>query len=439
MLPDHGLVGYYQAISHDGQRLYILVPTQRALYVVNLMTRRIDEQVQVDTSAIGKEKVGSATLFGRVFGTVRGLFVRDVRAKGPLLGAMQLSPDGRTLYAVGATGQSHATQSQGIWLIDTRTWHVTKQWLPNASPTALLLSADGKSLSIQTDRGGIRTLDTASGNEVGTIGGTASGFLYSLPDRYRARYGKSPETNAPPRDIQAVPPFATLAASVDRPTIVAGDSVTIGAQFMDPNSDAPISHALSSARYEPPATVTAFLCGSNGSACGQPTSLVSVGYGQYRGNVTPAESGNWSLQVLATWNRDDVPNRQARVENAVTVQPAFTGTDGRRYIVTVTTNPAQPTVKQPATVRVAFVDAARGTPLPEAVELFGGLPTTMQANFYANGNAGFTLHDLQASGHGIYSGDIIPWASGGWRVDLGVPIGNGVTITVTVGAMRVNE
>ena len=432
-------LAYEQAISHDGQRLYVLVPTQRALYVVNLMTRRIEEQVQVDTSAVEKGKVGNATLFGRVFSTVRGLFVRDVGAKGPLLGAMQLSPDGRTLYAAGATGQSHATQSQGIWLIDTRTWHVTKQWLPDASPTALLLSADGKSLSIQADRGGIRTLDTASGNEVGSVGGTANGFLYSLPERYRARYGKSPGMNVRPRDIQTAPPFATLAASVDRATIVAGDTVTIGAQFMDPNSGAPISPSLSSARYEPPATVTALLCRYGPNDCGQPTSLMSVGYGQYRGNITPAEAGNWSLQVLATWNRDDVPNRQARMENAVTVQPAFTGTDGKRYIATVTTNPAQPTVKQTATVRVAFVDAARGMPLPEVVELLGGLPTTMQANFYANGNAGFTLHDLQASGHGIYTGDIIPWASGSWRVDLSVPIGNGVTTTVTVGAMRVSE
>lgn len=379
------VLAYEQTISHDGQRLYVLAPTLRSLVVVNLMTRQIEDQVQLDTTAV--TTAGSASLFARVIAVVHGFFVQDVVAKGALLGAMQLSPDGRTLYATGATGSGYDTQARGIWVIDTGGWRVTKQWLPDASPSALLLNGDGGYLTVQQSRGGIRTLETASGNEVFATnsGNDGSGSLFSLVERYRERYGKSPNISTSARDLHTSPPLAALTASVNTKTIVAGDTVTIEAQFTDPASDAPINPAMKNVRYEPPAAVTALFCRYGKTACGASVSLTNVGYGRYRGGVPLTDPGSWSLQVLADWGRDDVPNRQTLVENAVTVQAAFTGSDGTRYIMRVTTDPGQPTANQATAIRVAFVDAARGTPLPDGVALFGGLPPTLDADFFLYG------------------------------------------------------
>ncbi len=429
-------LAYEQTISHDGKHLYVLAPTLRSLVVVNLMTRRIEDQVQVDTTAI--TTTGNASLFARVFGIVHGFFVQDVAAKGGLLGGMQLSPDGRTLYAVGATGRSHDTQAHGIWVIDTGGWRVMKQWLPDASPSALLLSGDGGYLTVRQSRGGIRTLETASGNEIFATdsGNSDAGSLFSLVERYRERYGKSPTISTSARDLHTSPPFAALTASVNMKTIVAGDTVTIEAQFTDPASDTPINPEMKAVRYEPPAAVTALFCRYGKIACGPSVTLTNIGYGHYRGSIPLTDAGSWSLQVLADWSRNEIPNRQALVENAVTVRAAFIGSDGNRYSMQVTTDPGQPVAKQAATIRVAFVDAAHGTPLPPGVALFGGLPATLDADFFANGTM-YLLETLPARGHGVYSGPVTLGASGSWRVAVDVPAGGGATKTVPVGAVQV--
>ncbi|MGI8691076.1 MAG: YncE family protein [Thermomicrobiales bacterium] len=429
-------LAYEQTISHDGHHLYVLAPTLHSLVVVNLMTRRIEDQVHVDTAAI--TTTGNASLFARVFGIVHGFFVQDVAAKGALLGGMQLSPDGRTLYAVGATGRSYDTQAHGIWVIDMGGWRVTKQWLPDVSPSALLLSGDGGYLTMQQSQGGIRTLETASGNEVFATdsGNDGSGSLFSLVERYRERYGKSPNISTTARDLHTSPPFAALTASVNTKTIIAGDTVTIEAQFTDPASDTPINPEMKTVRYEPPAAVTALFCRYGKIACGPSVPLTNTGYGHYRGSLSLTDAGNWSLQVLADWGRDEVPNRQALVENAVTVQATFTGSDGNRYIMRVTTDPGQLTAKQVATIRVAFVDATRGTPLPQGVMLFGGLPPTLDADFFVAGVM-YRLETLPASGHGIYTGAVTLGMPGSWRVEVQVPAGDGATATIPVGTMQV--
>jgi len=428
-------LAYEQAISHDGQRLFVLAPTLRALVIVNLTTRRIEDQVQITTTPTASG--GITSLVARLFGMVRGVFVQDVAAKGPLLGAMQLSPDGRTLYAVGATGQSHTAQARGIWVLDTAGWRVTKEWLPDASPSDLLLSGDGSYLTVWDGRGGIRTLDTASGNEVFATAGGGSGYgsLFSLVERYRERHGKSPNTGASARDLRILPPFAALTASVNRTTIVAGDTVTVTARFTDPATGTPVNPEMTSARYTPPASVIASFCRNSQSGCGAPVPLTSAGFGRYRGALPLTDAGSWSLRVLADWGRDDTPNRQALIENAVTVQAAFTGSDGNRYVARLTTDPGQPVARQAAMLRVAFVDAARGTPLPQGVTLFGGLPPTLNANFFAGGM--YLLETLPARGHGIYIGPVTLGVSGSWRVAVDVPVGNGATNSVPVGAVQV--
>jgi hypothetical protein len=432
-------LAYEQAISHDGQRLYVLAPSLRSLVVVNLMTRSIEDRVQLDAGAV--TSASGAPLFARVLGSIGGLFGQHAAAKGPILGAMQFSPDGRTLYAAGIKGEGYSAGSRGVWVIDTHSWRVWKQWLADASPTALLLSGDGRFLSVADSDGGLHTLDTTSGNELFTARNQAGGNTYaqtlSLTELYRQRYGKSPNLGAPAPAVRAPLPFAALTASVNTSAVIAGDTVTIEARFTDPTSGLPITPRMHGIHYAPPVTVTAAFCLNHMTACEPRIPLTNTAYGVYRGSAMLMAAGQHTVQVAAIWDRDDLPNRQITVENAVTVQPAFTGTDGRRYIAMVGADPEQPIAKREATLRVVFVDAARKTPLPDGVELFGGLPKLLNLDCVYGDGGGYSLVPLTAVGHGIYAGPAILWMPGNWRIGLQAPVGNGVVSSVPIGAIRV--
>ncbi len=432
---DEQFLTYEQAVSHDGQRLYVLVPGSRALTVVNLATRRIEEQAQLEMQ--GAKTTGGASLLGRVFATVRGFLVQDVAAKGPLLSGMQFAPDGRTLYAasVQPARPGSIAEPDGIWVIDTQAWRVTQRWLPETAPSTLILSADGRTLTVQDRDGGLRTLDTASGNELARASSGTNGTLISLPDHYRARYGKSPAIGVSTPRLPT--PFAALTATVTTDTAVAGDTVTVEARFTNPASGTPITPGAWDVRFTPPAAVMASLTRGGNLAFGQPVTLANAGYGLYRGTVTLAEPGVWAVQARAHWDAGDLPDRQATAARGVTVQPAFVGTDGVRYIARVTTDPARPVVGHPTTLRVAVVDAARGTPLPDGVTIWGGLPPTLDADFI--GSAGYRLETLHASGHGIYT-STLPFATAGeWRIAVQVPLPNGIKDAVTVGTVTVGS
>lgn len=427
---------YESAVSADGQRLFILAPTLRTMLIVNLLTRAIEEQFQLDTRAV--TQAAGASRLARVVAMVRGFFVQAVAAKPGILGTMQFSPDGRTLYAIGATTglRGNQTQDDGIWAIDTQTWRVTNRWLPGAAPYRLLLSGDGRYLTAALSGGGIRTLETATGNVVRVTDRSVNGTLVSLPELFRERYGRSPAVTAAAA-LRAAPPFAMLAVAATTPTILAGEAATVEARFTDPLTGAPVTPGMTSARYRPPATVTASFCRYRDAACDPPVPLQAVGYGVYRGSAPLVMAGTWSVQALAQWNEADLPDRQALSENGLNVQAAYVGTDGNRYRVQVTTDPPQPVKDRPATVRVAFVDAARGTPLPAGVRVLTTTPAALDASFFPAD--GYLRETLRAVGNGVYAGTVTFWAAGSWPVSLQIPLPNGVEDTVPVGAVTVGS
>jgi len=182
-------------------------------------------------------------------------------------------------------------------------------------------------------------------------------------------------------------------------------------------------------QFEPPARVFAQVDGGNG-----PPTTVSMDladFGVYRGTFAAPAPNSWSLgtfnvQMTAEW--PDGSRRATPPQDAFTVQPALPGTDGRRYILRVTSQPAQPVADQPATVRVAFVDAESGAPLQDEMILSGGPPASVEAAFYGGG--GFTKPPFTPVGKGAYEGQVRLFSPGSWRVivTLGAPINGTYTI-----------
>jgi hypothetical protein len=119
-----------------------------------------------------------------------------------------------------------------------------------------------------------------------------------------------------------------------------------------------------------------------------------------------------SVRVVAQWQ--DGSRRQVFMPDAVTVQPAFVGPDGQRYVLHMATEPSPPVAEQPAVVRLVFASADTGEPLPDEVALVDGLPATVEASFFGGG--GVTTSQLAASRRGEYEGLVRLWAPGMWRM-----------------------
>jgi hypothetical protein len=154
-------------------------------------------------------------------------------------------------------------------------------------------------------------------------------------------------------------------------------------------------------------------------------------FGVYRGRLAaPAPSssslGTFSVQMTAEW--PDGSRRETPARDAFTVQPALLGTDGRRYILRVSSAPERPVVNQPAVVRIAFVDADSGTQLEDGTSLASGAPAFVEGSLWISG--GFTKPPLTPLGHGVYEGDMRLFLPGTWRVTvtLGAPFDSSYTI-----------
>jgi hypothetical protein len=172
-----------QSISHDGSRLYVLSPTTREMAIIDLKNRSLKEIVKLDT-----EKSGTWSL-GRIFDAIGELLMRPAQAK-QALGSMQLSPDGRYLYASGVKKNGAIN---GIWVIDTGSWRVTDHLLRGVPHGDLLLGNGGRPLyTLGYGEGSqLRTIDLKKGEIVRRDKAPGS-TPFTLSELYRKTYGKSP-------------------------------------------------------------------------------------------------------------------------------------------------------------------------------------------------------------------------------------------------------
>jgi hypothetical protein len=144
--------------------------------------------------------------------------------------------------------------------------------------------------------------------------------------------------------------------------------------------------------------------------------------------------GSWSLQAEAVW-----PNGQARRVNAngtLLFRPAFAGTDGRKYVLKLTSTPEKLLVNNDAIVHISLVDADDQTLLPDTVNLVNGLPAALEVGCYG---AGVTSRLFEPIRHGEYAGTIQLWVGGAWRVWADVPEQAGSVGRFFVGTLDVAD
>ncbi len=424
-----------EATSPDGRTLYVLSPTAKQLAIVDLQSRTVTKVVQIEGLAAGNHSI-----IDRIAGAVRGWLVQPAAAKFYFTGDMQLSPDGKRLYAVNVTGSGYEAVPSGVIAIDTTTWNVVNRWLPDTQINYLQLGSDGYSMYVQTsDNTGqtnLTLLDTRTG--VATpIASDIPSYVRSLAQIYQAQFGRRPQMS----DSGAAPsaPLARLDVSVDRTSILAGDAVTVDARFVDPGNGRLVQPDQTSVHFESPTQVTATFYHGQIGTDDVVVQLQRVDYGHYRGSASLKDPTLWSLRVDAT--RENAPGSRAEISNAVSVQNAFAATDGKSYVVEMTTDPAHPVLESDTLVRVSLIDPASGSPMPDGVELTGGTLKSVEVAFFrgtpATGQASeMTSLTLRPAQHGSYEATTSFDATGSWDVQISLNQDGHATSTL-VGSVQV--
>ena len=429
------LLDVEEATSPDGRTLYVLSPTVDQVAIVDVQSRAVTKVVPVS----GLTARSHSTL-SRVIGEVRDWLVPAATAKFYFTGDMQLSPDGKRLYAVGVTGSGFEAAPNGVISIDTTTWNVVNRWMPNAQISYLQLGSDGYSLYVQTSdssgQANLSLLDTRTG-VASPVASDVPSYVRSLAQIYQAQFGKRPQMS----DSGAAPsaPLARLDVSVDRTSILSGDMVTVDARFVDPGNGRLVQPDQTSVRFESPTQVTATFYHGQIGTDDVIVQLQQVDYGHYRGNAELKEPTLWSLRVDAT--RENAPGSRAEISNAVSVQNAFAATDGKRYVVELTTDPVQPVLDADTLVRVSLIDAESDSPMPDGVELTGGTLKSVEVAFFrgtpATGQASeMTSLTLRPAQHGSYEATTAFDATGSWEVQISLNQ-NGRATSTLVGSVQV--
>jgi dipeptidyl aminopeptidase/acylaminoacyl peptidase len=415
----------------------VLSPLSGELAIVDLVSRRVLQSATLDLPATAPRSEEGP--FGGLWASLRGLLVSEALAKVPFSERLQVSPDGRRLYAIGARPERNGVRADGVWVIDTQAWRLAHHWLAGSEAWTVLLSADGRSLYVQDPPGGgagsgaLRVVDTATGGEVSRTDPLGNGQVSTVAELYRDRYGRSPRaTDAARAAGTTFVPVAPMVVDVSPRQGVAGDAVTLEARFVDA-AGRTVEPGQADVRFEPPAHVVAILSRGADPNDRQTVPLDPASYAIYQGSAILSAPDSWSpgslsVQVIAEW--PDGLRRRAFVRDAVVVQPAFVGSDRRRYVLRVTSEPDPPVAEQPALVRIAFVDAETGAPAADGPQPVADLPALKDATFFGDG--GFTRQQLAEVGQGVYEGEVRLWSAGTWRVmaTLGAPVDRTYTIGV---------
>ncbi len=308
---------YQQSVSNDGHWLYVLSPSSLEVAVVNLFDRSLAGMVPLDPGVVAGEPVGVGYLPGK---------------------AMQLSPDGRRLYALGTADG----RSSGVWVIDVESWTVIDHWLPDVEVAKILLSGDGRILYLRrmqmvnqtSPAGALIAVDVDNGN-ASEIDVPESGrfSLASIVTLYQRTYAVSPSVNGVvPSGVFSTAPLAAAQVEVNPGMTPATETVSIDVQFIHPLTREPVSEDGQVARYEEPGGVRVAWLPESGEA---PVilELGRVGYGHYQGFVRLPQAGIWSARVDVDWPDGGIQDRSVTVADAVKILPMANATDAPTIVI----------------------------------------------------------------------------------------------------------
>jgi hypothetical protein len=174
------------AISPDATQVFVFAPLSGELALVDLAQRHVVQQSVV-------ELPGTAPSAANAWSTLSGLLtISTAYAKVPITDHMQISPDGRYLYAAGARLNGKDIVGDGLWRIDTTASRIDAHWLADTEPLRLLMSADGHTLYTQGANDSVaHVVDATIGSELASPR-LPNGMLFTVADLYRDRYGRLP-------------------------------------------------------------------------------------------------------------------------------------------------------------------------------------------------------------------------------------------------------
>lgn len=288
-----GQLPFQEAASHDGRWLYVFSPLSAEMAVVDLQARALLGIIPLDVQL----ETGN---------TLAGAYPQD--------NTMQISPDGTRMYATGGATDGGSSTS-GVWVIDTSTWTVMDHWLPESSPSRLLLSGDGQTLYLHEQgsqpgapAGRLWAVDTASGEQIldddlSFLPESTEIELQSLAGIYRKQFGRSPNLeDVQPVDNRAFTSLPAMQATLNPLSIRVGEPVTIDVRFIDPFSKEPLVEGRADSRYQPSNGLRAVLTNSTGDAGDIILELGRLGYAEYRGTAVIPGPGDWTLSIVNDWS-----------------------------------------------------------------------------------------------------------------------------------------
>lgn len=283
--------------SHDGEHLYVFSPLNREVAVVDLRERRLLGVIPLDVGVPGDL-----------------VYVPQTQ--------MALSPDGRTLYAIGTTSGAESPRLSGVWVIDTAGWTVTAHWAQEVAGGALTLDGAGRYLYLQEQEvrglGTVHVLDADSGAEIGVVEASESRPVTTLAAQYRALYGLSPSiAGNVPTDPAAGAPLAGIAVSVAPQRLAYDGRAVIDLRFVHPISGEPVREGERGARFALPGSVRVVFT-PNGGGAPVILELGPAEFGRYQGVVSLPEPDGWQVTITVQWAADQ---RTVRLLRRLDVTP----------------------------------------------------------------------------------------------------------------------
>ena len=305
-------VPYQQAVSHDGHWLYVLSTATLEVAVFNLFDQSLAGVVPLDIGILAGDEIGISY---------------------PQSRTMQISPDGRRMYAEGVADGAPS----GIWVIDTVSWTIIDHWMPGTRPGEILLTGDGSTLYarvLETNGGAtsdnaLVAIDTATGTaEELEVDGAGRFSLASVATLFQRTYASTPSIDGQRQEIPAnAEPLAAPRLLMTQTVFETGVGVVVDIQFVHPLTGQPVTETASTSRYSQPDGVRATWTHA-GSEQQILLELGRTGYGQYQGVVQLNEPGAWSLQIDLDWPDGTIRDRTlldqatVRVPQPVTAEGA---------------------------------------------------------------------------------------------------------------------
>ncbi len=400
-------------VSNDGRYLYIVALSRAEVAIVDLLARRVER------------------VFPLAFAPALADQQTVLRAQAPIgsgLGAgLSISRDGEILYLVGIRRPSSGLQiGSHVWIVDLRSWTVVAS---QGFDDFVLGAAElGDALAVtsvqQSDTGTpnrrVRLLDLQTGEMLSEFAGeglpewSESFFSSPLVEFYRFHHARAPAVDhVAYASVETESTLPRLSVVATGETIPAGKAFDMAVRLLNPFDGQRMTEVLPSVRLDENATVILRLVHAEGAA--EDVILIGnrTGLGWYTANAALLETGFWNAEV--TVSEEDGAAWEFTIEEIFQIVPSWEASDGRRYMLDVQVEPAQPEVDQPAAISAHFVDVDSGRPLPENVELTGGVPDTVRVVFDSNG-VGVTSANLQRGADGSYTDEDSFWRAGDWSI-----------------------